>query len=397
MEKFWTLPELGERLFSFLDPLSTLHLAQSNVMDKKILQKSLTSKAWRELIRRSSLQGLSFQALEHPAVRFEREKEAREDLEVLIKILHFMKLEELSPRLVPLLDLICELSSEVSSYACVEMICPCRPDPHSILPEGFLLLEKVEGAFGTTEQSLKSVRSFVQGWHYHEELSAISSRMSRQKERVASISMVLAIIKDKSDIEAFITLLQAQTVYVRLLNIRREKLGEEDWQALAGALRARGNPEVQSYTNVHNILTERHAPWGFDPGHNPVNPEVEVEEVYISRHNLTGVRESIKDIWNATKYGFEVSDDADGSCSDSSCSQHVEKSKYDGEQAWARLKQIAEMTEDEFAANCKLVQREESQSGGEEEESEDEDHDGEGGEEEDSSEAEESELDQDMK
>ena len=367
MEKFWTLPELGERLFSFLDPLSMLHLAQSNVMDKKILQKSLTSKAWRELIRRSSLQGLSFQALEHPAVRFEREKEAREDLEVLIKILHFMKLEELSPRLVPLLDLICELSSEVSSYACVEMICPCRPDPHSILPEGFLLLEKVEGAFGTTEQSLKSVRSFVQGWHYHEELLAISSRMSRQKERVASISMALAIIKDKSNIEAFITLLQAQTVYVRLLNIRREKLGEEDWQALAGALRARGNPEV------------------------------EVDEVFISRHNLTGVRESIKDIWNATKYGFEVSDDADGSCSDSSCSQHVEKSKYDGEQAWARLKQIAEMTEDEFAANCKLVQREESQSGGEEEESEDEDHDGEGGEEDDSSEAEESEVDQDMK
>ena len=68
-----------------------------------------------------------------------------------------------------------------------------------------------------------------------------------------------------------------------------------------------------------------------------------------------------------------------------------------GEQAWTRLKQIAEMTEDEFAANCKLVRREESQSGGEEEESEDEDHDGEGGEEEDSSEAEESELDQDMK
>ena len=55
-KKFWTLPELGETLISFLDPLSTLRLMQSNVMDKETLQKSLTFKAWNELIRRSSVQ-----------------------------------------------------------------------------------------------------------------------------------------------------------------------------------------------------------------------------------------------------------------------------------------------------------------------------------------------------
>ena len=57
-KKFWSLPELGERLVSYLDPLSVLHLAQSSVMKKKTLQKSLTSKAWIKLIRRSSLQVL---------------------------------------------------------------------------------------------------------------------------------------------------------------------------------------------------------------------------------------------------------------------------------------------------------------------------------------------------
>ena len=29
---------------------------------------------------------------------------------------------------------------------------------------------------------------------------------------------------------------------------------------------------VQSYTNVHNTLTERHAPPGFDPGHTGWEP-----------------------------------------------------------------------------------------------------------------------------
>ena len=101
-KKFWTLPELGERLVSFLDPLSVLHLAQSKVMEKKTLQNSLTSKAWSKLIRRTSLQVVSR--------RHEVDMEKREDLKVLVKILNFVELGELSPLLRPLLDLICESS-----------------------------------------------------------------------------------------------------------------------------------------------------------------------------------------------------------------------------------------------------------------------------------------------
>ena len=46
VEKFWRTPELVEKLVSKLDPLSTLHLIQSGVMDKEILQKGLSLKAW---------------------------------------------------------------------------------------------------------------------------------------------------------------------------------------------------------------------------------------------------------------------------------------------------------------------------------------------------------------
>ena len=139
------------------------------------------------------------------------------------------------------------------------------------------------------------------------------------------------------------------------LNLCRAELGEEDWQALAGAIRAKG-----------------------------------VDVVVISRKFLKDVRESIKDIWDATKYGFHVTD-TDTFNSYFSHSQRVEKSKYDREEAWTRLKQIADMTDDQFAADCKLFwgedSSEEEESEGEEEESgedegdEEEDHDGEEGDE----------------
>ena len=343
-KKFWTLPELGERLVSFMDPLSVLHLAQSTVMDKETLKKSLTSKAWGKLIRRSSLQVVSRRWDD------ELDMEIREDLKVLVKILHFMKLGEIIPLLRPLLDLICESSPEWSSSESVQMICPCRPEPHSISPEGFLLLEQVEAAFGTVEQSLKSVEGFSSMWR--EMLSAVSSRMSRQKETVTYLSPGLVIIEDKSNVEAFVTLMQAEMVSVSTLNLRRAELGEMDWQALAGALRAKGNVQLG------------------------------VDRVAISRKFLTDVGESIKDIWDATNYGFFVSENIDDTdnLEPSETWQCVVKSKYSGEEGWTRLKQIADMTEDEFAADCKLFRGEDSsedeESEGEEEESGEEDHEG---------------------
>ena len=110
-KKFCTIPELGEALISYLDPLSTLHLAQSSLMEKKILQKSLTSKAWSQLIRRSSLANTDCQA---GWVGFMSKKD---DVKVFVKILHFVERGELSRLLMPLLDLISESSPGHSAPA----------------------------------------------------------------------------------------------------------------------------------------------------------------------------------------------------------------------------------------------------------------------------------------
>ena len=336
-KKFWALPELGEGLVSFLDPLSTLQLAQSDMLDD--LETSLTSKVWNELIRRSSL------AQPNP-----NPQSLQKDLNALVRILRFkvhdpdkdfVEREKLSPLMMPLLHQICE----ACPWTDVEMVCPCRPELHSISSEGFLLLEKVEGDFGTTEQSLKSIDS---AWRWHDMLFATDSRMSRQKETVTSICTTGQVaIKNESCVDSFIALLEAQTVSVEFLSVRKAELGEEDWQALAGALKAKGKPAVK------------------------------VDRVVLSREDLTDARRSIfKAIWNATAYGFTVCDNTDGSYS-----QFVCKSEYEYGGAWTRLKQIAAMTEDEFTADCKLPWEEEGdeeeEHDGEEEESGEEDHDGE--------------------
>ena len=176
MHKFLNLPELIEKLILLLDPLSVLCLLESDVIEKEILQKSLSCEAWNKLIRVSSYGGEgTLQA---------------EDVKDLVKILKLMELKEPSTFLLPLLHLICETESGPSQrdFHEVHLICPGHPEPHSVTPETFLLLEEVEGAFGTTEQTIRSiwgngndsswlldmVPAFPEPF-----LLAISSRMSR--------------------------------------------------------------------------------------------------------------------------------------------------------------------------------------------------------------------------
>ena len=52
--KFWGCADYIENLLTMLDPLSIKRLTQSGVVDKKILEKSLSSKIWAGLIKRSS-------------------------------------------------------------------------------------------------------------------------------------------------------------------------------------------------------------------------------------------------------------------------------------------------------------------------------------------------------
>ena len=73
-----------------------------------------------------------------------------------------------------LLEAIC-MANPPDDDDSVQMGCPCHPDFHLISCRGFLLLEKVEAAFWTTEQTIESISM---GYFYLDGslLSALASR-----------------------------------------------------------------------------------------------------------------------------------------------------------------------------------------------------------------------------
>ena len=131
VKKVWATPELAEKILSFASLESTLSLAQSKLMPRNILESPCV---WNKLIRRSC-------PLNGPKV------------EILVQILKRMK----NPKapLLDLLDLICEQSPANGGE--VEMGCPRHPGSHLIRFEDFQLLEKIEGALGTAEQTVSAV------------------------------------------------------------------------------------------------------------------------------------------------------------------------------------------------------------------------------------------------
>ena len=306
VQMFWKLPELVEKLVSFLDPRSTLHLLQSHVMDKKSLQDSFSTKAWTQLIKGSQ--------------RDEDGLIEKQDVKDLVKILKLLQLEEPSTFLLHLLDLICESSPDQGH---IVMSCPSHTEPHIISAEAFLLLEEVEGVFGSAEQSIKSMSKVNLGWLDIRLSRAIASRMSRQREAVTSIIDVGFMVRRcSSDLQAFTALMQAQEVSFEYLYLG--SIGGEGWQELAAAFHS--------------------------------NPNVVIWTTRISKWELSeGTSDAIMKIWDATTTWFLVCKPG------AETSLSVNKSKYDPDDAWARLQLISKMTDEEFIAESKKEDEEDTE------------------------------------
>ena len=133
--------DLVEILLTMLDPLSIKRLTQSGVVEKKVLKKSLSSKIWAGLIKRSSY-GEALMVLD--------------DVKDLVAILKFLKLEDPDSFLLPLLNHICE-KFPVGRLSSVALNCPGHAEPRKVSLQCFLLLEEVESPFGTSSQSTERV------------------------------------------------------------------------------------------------------------------------------------------------------------------------------------------------------------------------------------------------
>ena len=323
--KFWETPELVEKLCSTLDLESTLSLA--GVMNKEILKRSMTSKVWNALVRRS------LDVLEYIPYDEDDDDDA---LDVAQKLASILKIME-TPRalLMDALHVICErLPSRNPRSDQLQMICSSHDDPHSVSRWGFILLEEIEAGLQTTEQSIRSIEhgplpgsSWLSTTMSSRLLLAIGSRLSRQKEPASSISInsSLYIVDDRRSAQAFYSIMQVNPASVKSLAV--ETTEREDWELVAIGMKLQPGA-------VKEFVTTKAA----------LGPPVRTK-------SSDARRSKIKDIWDALgPGGFKIYTRKIEvlvrmiPLKNNRC-ENVEKS----EAGWARLEQILDMSQFEFA------------------------------------------------
>ena len=311
-KKFWEMPELVDRLHLDLDVRSTLCLAQVHDLTQKILQRSHT---WNKLIRRSCL--------------FNQSTTSKEKMDVVKDLAAILKLmKDSKANMVDLLDTIGKSSppdvvSSQRHLGTVLIVGPTHPDHREVLLSDFLLLEEIEGAFGTTEQNVEAI--FSGGTLEEPILSALSSRVSRQQKVLTSFDFSQVVLERKESAEAFKTLMQfSRTIKVSNGTINVPKpIGGEGWKMLAEGMK----------------------------------PDLFLSKVTVLKEDLDEAsKEDMRMIWDALLLS--------GVVIVGTTLRRDKVKKTEGELGWTKLTEMKEMDKDEWAAQflqLKVVARFETQ------------------------------------
>ena len=234
--------------------------------------------------------------------------------------------------LLDLLDLILEQGPAPTNGLAVEMGCPRHPGSHLIRLEDSQLLEKIEGALGTAEQTVSAVNV---GWMEEPALSLLSARISHQQEKVAVFHAWRIMISSMEGAEAWKTIMEACEEYKPIAYVQVLRgLGEEGWEVLAECLRLR--PGLVGWVETTKDAMDE------------------------------GQKDHLREIWDAISGYFQLFND------DGVRSFIIDKSE--GEAGWERVERYMDMSKEEVFAP--LV------SDSEEESSEESEMEGEGGDEE---------------
>ena len=342
---FLGTPELVEKLLPYLDLETTFNLAQTHKLTREVLQKR---SIWRKLIRRGCHydEEQDFYNHERDFYNYVPPHHAKiAQLKKLVEILKLFKSPE--AHLLDLLELVCERFKtlrRLREYVGPQVLLshPGHSDHHSVSLACFLLLEEVEGAFGTTLQRLESISGGSIGGLKGEveelALLALSSRVSRQQGEAISVTLAGIEITNKRSAKAFYILMRARPQFVQPL--RRVEvsgsIGVKGWEFLARALQT--HPDV-------------------------------VEQITTTKRGLgEGMRADLKKIWDAAGL--------DGFCVELCCytktvCQDVRKWPDGAEDGWKTVEKILEMTEEEWAAQAERAGGVDEDEGGEYSEAED--------------------------
>ena len=213
VEKFFRTPDVVEKILQFLPSNSILSLAQSRI-SCVLLQLLQRSSVWDKLVKRTL--GLTDYSLDEENIFFysywetveERLEEERVKILELIDILKKMDAENSRAPIQHLLDSICSKSPpkersmmkiNLDGGLAVNTLC-------------FLLLEEVEGAFGSTIQHVVSFTAdgFRGGCIDQLMLRALANRVSRQQKPMTMLTQCKEVqLTSKESAEALLTLASA--------------------------------------------------------------------------------------------------------------------------------------------------------------------------------------------
>ena len=324
-KKVWETPELVEKLLPFLDPESTLALAQCQETVPSILQGTLL---WNQFIRR--------------ACPFTEEGNRLTNIDVvrcLVAVMKLMKNPD-KPR-QDLLELICERFPPKRFSGRLQMGCSSHQEGHCISVEGLVLLDEVERGFGSTDLKIETIYSDDGYWN-DSEWSALSGTLTRCQEIMTLVEIGDFEISNVTSLKAFRTMLQfcpaastslGDEVVLDLRNVAmvrefknlllfcpdleeslviilnsnygHDDIGNEGWALFAKAVQLRSG-FVRKISCMQHVLQES------------------------TKEDMRVIWEVVGDIQLVHDFGNE------------------NFKRRDGEKAWRRLAQVMDMTEDEL-------------------------------------------------
>ena len=223
MSKFLETPELVEMLLPFLNAENTLAFAESGVINIKTLQGTL---AWKKLVRRT------IPSNKNPVYNNSRDIQNRyNEVAPLIEIL--MMMQDCKSSELDLLNLICErfpptvAEGEEEEVESVTLLSNSSSQTKTVSPLGFFLLEEVESVLGSLEYQVEQIKiDYSTAGKFKQDdylLPTLSSRVTRQDEKVKLIEFKTIDVHLDMDMEVFLNVVE---------NCERVKLDEvelEDW------------------------------------------------------------------------------------------------------------------------------------------------------------------------
>ena len=261
MQELFRMPDLVDKLLSFLDATSALCLAQSKISCVlQILQHKTVP--WNKMVRRTISGNFKIMWSPHrdwesglldgeDRVLRESFKEKRVHLLSLVDIFKMIEGPKMH-KLHHILDLISE--KYASSRGLSIKMSRSWGGPKSVSPLGFLLLEAVEGSVGSALQEIVSIVSTPNEPGFLEEplLSALASRVSRQEQKIERVRTGWVRITSEESAQALLTLVENTHTDPGFTQPRRGAA----WHLLGiWMMKTSGNIEADGWAMIARALT----------------------------------------------------------------------------------------------------------------------------------------------